>query len=53
MSKRIKIPKLLSQEQLDRKIRRVWTVRPITKVVPSKKLYTRRRKHKGHGEDAY
>lgn len=53
MSKRIKVPKLSSQEALDRKIRRMWTLSPVTKVVPSKRLYNRKEKHKGLGTDDY
>lgn len=47
MTKRVKIPKLSSPEQLAKKIRKIWELQPVTKVVPSKKLYTRKAKHKG------
>lgn len=53
MTKRIRIPKLSSQQELERRIRKVWEVKPVTKVVPSKKLYSRREKRKGQQDDAY
>lgn len=53
MSKHIKIRKLSSQEELDKRIRRVWTLQPCTKVIPSRKLYSRKEKHKGNDEDSF
>lgn len=44
--KRIKTRKLSNQTELDRKTRRTWTLRPVTQVRQSKKLYTRKYKHK-------
>lgn len=51
MARKIKIPKLLSINELRLKQRRGWEINPKTRVVASKKLYKRSRaKQRFHKE---
>lgn len=43
MSRKIKIPKLISINEARLKFRHGWEINPKTRVVPSKKLYRRSR----------
>lgn len=36
-----------TQAELDRRIRKTWSLKPVTQVRQSKKRYTRKEKHKG------